>query len=140
MDSDKKTLLRPILACCLPNGPFDSLVCVSFTRFLGWVKSQPGSVGALDCSLFGAGAAQDVVEGFVQWCQNERNLSFGTIGNNHATRMCCDVYSALSGPLVSICSTLLHTALAATTPRPGRSESRWWLGLGLWSGVWGDQG
>ena len=74
-------------------------------RFLGWVNSQPGSVGALDCSLFGAEAAQELVENFVHWCQHERQLSFGTIGTYlnsllscanfaHASRI-CDVEDSL---------------------------------------------
>ncbi len=70
------------------------------------MKSQPGSVGALDCSIFGGGeTAQDLVEKYVHWCQHERHLSFGTIGTylnsllsclnySHASRI-CDVEDSL---------------------------------------------
>jgi len=80
-------------------GVIASHLCCATDRFLGWVRSQPGAVGALDCSLFGAEAAQDLVERFVQWCQHERQLSMGTIGTYlnsilscinfaHASRIC----------------------------------------------------
>ena len=80
------------------------------------MRGQPGAHGALDCSLFGAEAAQGLVERFVQWCQHERQLSMGTIGaylNSilscihfaHASRVCdcedsCAPPGIAHGPLI----------------------------------------
>lgn len=95
-------------------------------RFLGWVHSQPGSVGALDCSLFGAEAAQELVEQFVHWCQHERQLSMGTIGTYLNSLLSC-VNFAHSNRIADVADSLLQAMynLRLQAEAQSREDRKW---------------
>ena len=66
-------------------------------RFLGWLKAQPRSAGALDCTVFAQENAQQLVEAFVTWGVDERGVSYGTIGTYTNSLLSCANFAAASG-------------------------------------------
>lgn len=66
-------------------------------RFLGWLKVQPGAVGALDCTLFAHEQAHRFVEGFVTWGVEERGVSYRTIGTYLNSLLSCANFAAAIG-------------------------------------------